>query len=120
LVVDWVAAIAGSIAAIASAAVLWNQLRSVTWDVRLSSERGVRDQVVNVGNSTAREVRLRIGSASDPMDSDSGQEIRRPLVRPGEALPFSNTATFGVADDFGVNITWRGLLGRRSWSRPLT
>jgi hypothetical protein len=88
MAVDWVAAIAASVAAVASVAVLWHELRSVAWEIQSSGDRNVRDQVVNVGRGTARDVRLRVGSTSDPTHSD-GQETRRPTVGPGEAFSFS-------------------------------
>jgi hypothetical protein len=118
MAVDWVAAIAASVAAVASVAVLWHELRSVAWEIQSSGDRNVRDQVVNVGRGTARDVRLRVGSTSDPTHSD-GQETRRPTVGPGEAFSFSNHATYGDPEDYAVNITWRGLWRRKSWSRPL-
>jgi hypothetical protein len=117
MAVDWVAAVAASIAALASVAVFLRQHSYVAWEIRERTSDATRPQLVNMGNGTAYRVQMRIGSASDP--SDGGQVERRRQVRPGEAMSFSNWASYGGPDDYAVNVSWRGLLRRRSWSRPL-
>ena len=120
VVPNWIAALGAVIGAFASVAVWRHQRRYIAWKIEFSHGAAHRSRAINAGTGTAYKVHLRVGSASDPSDSDVGQERRRDRVKAGEAIPFSNTASMGCADDFSVNITWRSRLGRKqTWAHPL-
>ena len=120
VVPDWIAALGATIAALASVALWRHQRGTVAWTIETPRSGADRYRVVNTGTGTAFKAHLRIGSASDLSDNDAEQERRRKIVKPGEAIPFSNTAPMGCADDFSANLTWHSRLGRKQvWTHPL-
>jgi hypothetical protein len=67
--------------------------------------------VRNVGAATARDVHVRVGSASDETDVD--EEERVPSVAHGEVVRILVAPNYGSAKDYAVVVTWRGRFGRR-------
>lgn len=118
-VLSWLTAVGALVAAVASVATWWRTHGGVEWEVEPVDGGGRRYRVVNRGGRPAREVHLRVGSASDPADVDEEKSL--PVVRPGEGLTCSDLASYGCADDYAFNVTWRpGWPGRRrSWSYRL-
>jgi hypothetical protein len=117
--VQWVAAIAATIAAAASVAVLLLQLPRVEWAARKMDVAGGRHRLTNTGKAPARDVMVRVGSASDPNHIDGNGIMRSPIVRPGEHVAFVDMMAYNDPVDYAVNVTWRGLLGRRQWCKRL-
>jgi hypothetical protein len=62
---------------------------------------------------------VRFGSASDPNHIDGNGIMRSPIVRPGEHVAFVDMMAHTEPVDYAVNVTWRGLLGRRQWRKRL-
>lgn len=112
----WVGSTAAVVAAVASVAVWWRERGTVTWEFD-RVERG-RSMVRNAGRATARDVHVRIGSASDDTDSDDQTTAAR--VAPGEVVPVLAFANMASPADFSLIVTWRGTFGRRRrWTRAL-
>lgn len=92
----------------------------MTWTpVKDDSDSTSKYRLTNTGRRPARDVRLRVGSMSDPADQDQADSAA--VVRPGEGLVCFDQMTYGGPDDYAFNLTWReGLLKRRrSWSYRL-
>lgn len=106
-------------AAVASVATYSRLRPAVAWSVREAAGQGHGYEIVHSGTRPARDVRVRVGSASDPRDSDPGQEGRLQVVRPGEIIKVFNHNAFRGPPDYAFNLTWRSGLRRRSWSYRL-
>jgi hypothetical protein len=110
-VLEWATAVAALIAAVAGVAVWWNQRFAVGWAFK-ESDRG-HSRVVNTGSTTAKRVRVRIGSLSNPDDKDATEEVDR--LDPNEELPIMYTPTYGGPKDLAVVVTWRQFGWTRTW-----
>lgn len=109
----WISSAAAVVAAVASVAV-WRQSRpGVRWVLDFA-EHG-RSAVRNTGSAMAKDVHIRVGSASDATDVEA--EAHCATVAPGEVVRVLVAATYGSSEDFAVTVTWRGRTGRRErWS----
>ncbi|MFF2184569.1 hypothetical protein [Streptomyces sp. NPDC058155] len=105
----WVGSTGAVVAAVASVAVWWRGKGAVQW--RFEPVDHGRSAVLNNGSATAKQVRVRVGSASDVADIES--EASADNVAPGEAIRVLVAATYGSSADFAVVVTWRGRFGKR-------
>jgi hypothetical protein len=113
-IATWVGSVAAVVAAAASVAVWRRGAPEVDWRIRPDS--GFR--VVNVGEKTARQVRVRLGSESNADDVEA--EASTAALARGESLKVLNTATSDSADDVAIVVTWRGRFGRtEKWTHRL-
>lgn len=109
-----ISAIGAIIAAVTGTAVYWRGRPGVSWALR---ETGHAAHVVNVDRGTAKDVHVRVGSASDPSDVMSQAHLDR--VGPGEHIPVMLAITYRAPVDTSVVVTWRRLGRNRTWTYRL-
>ncbi|MFG3234996.1 hypothetical protein ACGFZG_24970 [Streptomyces antibioticus] len=115
-VATWVGSAAAVVAALASLAVWWRDRATVTW--AFDREKHERSFVRNAGGAVAKDVHVRVGSASD--DTDIDEQATVAAVAPGEVVPILAEANYGSPGDYALVVTWRGRFGRRErWTRIL-
>lgn len=115
-VATWVGSTAAVVAAVASVAVWWRERPVPAWELQYET-RGV-SLVRNTGRASAKEVRVRAGSASRPMPND--HRVDAGTIAPGEVIPIIASRDMGDPADWAVEVTWRGRRGRRAkWTRPI-
>lgn len=115
-VATWVGSTAAVVAAAASIAVWWRERGAVRWEFD-RVEKG-RSFVRNAGSAVARDVHVRVGSASDGTHIDD--QGAAATVAPGEVVPVLAFSHMTSPADFSLVVTWRSRFGRRHrWVRAL-
>jgi hypothetical protein len=110
-VLEWATAVAAVVAAATGVALWWSQHFSVGWAFK-QSEHG-QSRVINTGRASARRVRVRVGSLSNPDDKDAAEEVDR--LDPNEELSIMYAPTYGGPDDLAVVVTWQQFGWTRTW-----